>query len=150
MQWAYTGSKLFEDYVHRMGSLAWSLAVGDICFKNTLYLSIKPPCALFIIDMEPSKESFIFMDKQTYAEAINDRLEPQGARDLIFQQFRERTQKPAEVFDLFICDKFNLFVRSYPSGQTRIFKDFVGSTTTINCFSQPPTLLVWTCLLQLV
>ena len=76
MRWAYTGNEPVEDFAHRMGSLAQSLAVGDICFKNTLYQSIKPPCALFIIDMEPSTESFIFMDKQTYAEAINDRPEP--------------------------------------------------------------------------
>ena len=64
MRWVYTGQEPFEDYANRMGSLARSLAVGDICFKNTLYLSIKPPCALFIIDMEPSSESFIFMDKR--------------------------------------------------------------------------------------
>ena len=51
-----------------------------------------------------------------------------GARDLIFQQFLERTQKPAEIFDLYIRDKYNLFVRSYPSGQSRIFKDYVEST----------------------
>ena len=70
-----------------MGSSARSLAVGDICFTNTVYQSIKPPRALFIIDMEPSSESFILMDKRQYAEAINDRLEPRGARDLIFQQF---------------------------------------------------------------
>ena len=78
--------------------------------------------------MEASSESFIFMDKRQYAEAINDRLEPRGARDLIFQQFLERTQKPAEIFDLYLCDKFNLFVQSYPSGQTSIFKDFVELT----------------------
>ena len=70
----------------------------------------------------------IFMNKREYAEAINDRLEPRGARDLIFQQFLERTQKPAEIFDLYLRDKFNLFVRSYPLGQTRIFKDFIEST----------------------
>ena len=50
MRWAYTGQEPFEDYCHRMGSSARSLAVGDICFKNTLYQSIKPPCALFIIE----------------------------------------------------------------------------------------------------
>ena len=68
------------------------------------------------------------MDKRQYSEAINYRLEPRGARDLIFKQFLERTQKPAEIFDLYLCNKFNLFVRSYPSGQTRIFKDYVEST----------------------
>ena len=86
----HTGLEPFEDFVHRMGSSARSLAVGDICFKNTLYQSIKPPCALFIIDMEPSSESYIFMDKRQYSEAFNDRLEPRAARDLIFQQFLER------------------------------------------------------------
>ena len=74
-----------------MGSSARSLAVGDVCFKNTLYQSIKPPCTLLIIDMEPFAEAYIFLDKRQYAEAINDRLEPRGARDLIFQQFLERT-----------------------------------------------------------
>ena len=42
MRWANTGQEPFEDYVHRMGSSARSLAVGDVCFKNTLYQSIKP------------------------------------------------------------------------------------------------------------
>ena len=111
-----------------MGSSARSLAMGDVCFKNVLYQSIKHPCAIFCIDMEPSNELFIYMDKRQYAEAINDRLEPRGARDLIYQQFLERTQKPAEIFDLYIRDKYNLFIRSYPMGQSRIFKDYVEST----------------------
>ena len=68
------------------------------------------------------------MDKRQYSECINDRLEPRGARDLIFQKFLERTQKPAEIFYLYLRDKFYLFVRSYTSGQMRIFKDFVEST----------------------
>ena len=72
MRWAYTGQEPFEDYVHRMGSSARSLAVGDVCFKNCLYQSIKPPCTIFCIDMEPSAEAYIFMDKRQYAEAIND------------------------------------------------------------------------------
>ena len=42
--------------------------------------------------------------------------------------FLERSQKPAEILDLFLCDKYNLLVRSYPSGQTRIFKDYLEST----------------------
>ena len=33
MRWVYTGQEPFEDYVHRMGSSARSLSVGDICFK---------------------------------------------------------------------------------------------------------------------
>ena len=55
-------------------------------------------------------------------------MEPRGARDLIFQQFLERTQKPAEIFDLYLRDKFQLFLRSYPPGQSRIFKNYVEST----------------------
>ena len=78
--------------------------------------------------MKPSSENYIFMDKWQFSEAINDCLEPRGARDLIFQQFLERTQKPAEIFDLYLRDKYNLFVRSYPMGQSRIFKDYVEST----------------------
>ena len=78
--------------------------------------------------MEPSAEAYIFMDKRQYAEAINDRFQPRGARDFIYQQFLERTQKPDEIFDLYIRDKYNLFVRSYPMGQSRIFKDYVEST----------------------
>ena len=81
--------------------------------------------------MEPSVEAYIFMDKRQYAEAINDRLEPRGARYLIFQQFLKRSQKPAEIFYLYIRDKFNLFVRSYPSGQSRIFKDYIESTIVV-------------------
>ena len=127
-RWSYTGQEPFEDFAHRMGSSARSLAVGDVCFKNVLYQSIHPPCTIFILDMEPSADGYIFMDKRTYAEAINDRLEPRGARDLIFQQFLERVQKPAEIFDLYLRDKFQLFLRSYPPGQSRIFKDFVEST----------------------
>ena len=78
--------------------------------------------------MEPFSENYIFMDKRQYSEAINDHLEPRGARDLIFQQFLQRTQKTAEIFDLYLRDKFNLFVWSYLSGQSRIFKDYVEST----------------------
>ena len=73
--------------------------------------------------MEPSTEAYIFTDKRQYSESINDRLEPRGAMDLIFNQILERSQKPAEVFDLYLQDKYNLFVRSYLSGQIRIFKD---------------------------
>ena len=78
--------------------------------------------------MEPSSDQYIFMDKRQYSESINDHLEPRGARDVIFQQFLERTQKPAEIFDLYLRDKYNLFVGNYPSGQSRIFKDNVEST----------------------
>ena len=89
MRWVYTGQEPFEDFVLRMGSSARSLAVGDICFKIPLFQSIKPPCTLFVIDMEPSFDQYIYMDKRQYSECINDRLEPRGARDLIFQQFLE-------------------------------------------------------------
>ena len=64
MRWSYTGQEPFEDFAHRMGSSARSLAVGDVCFKNVLYHSIKPPCAIFCNDMEPSNELFIFMNKR--------------------------------------------------------------------------------------
>ena len=87
MRWAYNGQEPCKDYVHRMGSSARSLAVGDICFKNTLFQSIKPPCTLFIIDMEPSAEAYIFMDKRQYAEAINDRLEPPELEIFYFNSF---------------------------------------------------------------
>ena len=40
MRWVYSGQEPFEDYVHRMGSSVCSLAVGDICLKNTLYQSM--------------------------------------------------------------------------------------------------------------
>ena len=66
MRWVYTGQELFEDFVHRMGSSARSLAVGDICFKNTLYQSIKLPCALFVIDMEPSSDQYIFISQRKF------------------------------------------------------------------------------------
>ena len=128
LRWTYSGQEAFEDYAHRMGSSARSLGVGDVCFKNVLYQSIQPPCAVLCSDMEPSNPLYLFMNKGEYAEAINDRLEPRGARDLIFQQFLERAQKPNEIFDLYLRDKFNLFKRSYPEGQTHIFKDYVEST----------------------
>ena len=76
MRWVYTGQEPFEGFVNRMGSSARSLALGDICFKNTLYQSIKPPCVLFIIELEPSSDRYIYMDKRQYSECINDRLEP--------------------------------------------------------------------------
>ena len=127
LRWAYTGQEAFEDYAHRMGSQARALGVGDVCFKNVLYQSIQPPCAVLCSDMEPSNPLFIYMNKGEYAAAINDRLEPRGARDLIYQQFLERVQKPSEIFDLYLRDKFNLFKRSYPEGQSRIFKDYLES-----------------------
>ena len=64
MRWVYTGQEPFKDFVHRMGSSARSLAVGDICFKNTLYQSIKPPCMLFIIDMELLSDQYMYIHVQ--------------------------------------------------------------------------------------
>ena len=70
--------------------------------------------------MEPYRD----MSRKSYAEALHERLEPASAAELIYTQYKERTQKPNEVFDLYLRDKFNLFVRSFPQGKTRIFKDF--------------------------
>ena len=71
--------------------------------------------------MEPSAEAYIFMDKRQYAESINDRLEPRGFRDLIFQQFLERTQKPAEIFDLYFVN-FNCPLGAIPLGNPAFSK----------------------------
>ncbi len=70
--------------------------------------------------MEPYRD----MSRKSYAEALHERLEPVSAAELIYTQYKERSQKPNEVFDLYLRDKYNLFVRSFPQGKTRIFKDF--------------------------
>ena len=61
-------------------------------------------CMVFITDMEPSMEGYLYMDKRENSAVLNDRLEPRGVRDLIFQQFLERTQKPAKIFDGYLQD----------------------------------------------
>ena len=72
-----------EDFILRMRSLD----MGGICFKNTLYQAIRAPCAILVTAIEPSTESYSYMDKREYSEAIKDRLEPQGARDLYTNSF---------------------------------------------------------------
>ena len=44
-----------------------------------------------------------------------------SAVDLIYTQFKERTQKTTKIYDLYLRDKFNLIVRSFPRGKDRIF-----------------------------
>ncbi len=44
-----------------------------------------------------------------------------SAVNLIYTQFKERTQKTTKIYDLYLRDKFNLIVRSFPRGKDRIF-----------------------------
>ena len=44
MKWSFDGQDSFEDYVVQIGGYAHSLGVGEICFKNTLFQSFRPPC----------------------------------------------------------------------------------------------------------
>ena len=124
MKWSFNGEDPFEDFLIRLGGYARTLDVRDICFKNTLFQAFRPPCSFVVSDMEPSMEPYRDMSRKSYAEALHERLEPASAAELIYTQYKERTQKPNEVFDLYLRDKFNLFVRSFPQGKTRIFKDF--------------------------
>ena len=73
--------------------------------------------------MEPSMEPYFSMSKLEYVKCLHERLEPVSAVDLIYTQFKE--QKANEIYDLYLRDKFNLFVRSFPRGKDRIFKDFM-------------------------
>jgi hypothetical protein len=127
MKWHFDGQDSFEDYVVRIGGYARTLGVGEICFKNTLFQSFRPPCSFIVSDMEPSMLTYRTMSKKDYVRALHERLEPASACDLIYGQFKERTQKAGEVYDLYLRDKYNLFVRSFPAGKTRIFKDFCES-----------------------
>ena len=65
------------------------------------------------------------MSKREYTEALLERLEPASACDLIYVQYKEHAQKANEVYDLYLRDKYNLFLRSYPEEKVRIFKDFI-------------------------
>ena len=47
MRWVYTGQEPFEDYVHRMGSSARSLAVGTFVLKIR-YISQSKHHVLFL------------------------------------------------------------------------------------------------------
>ncbi len=51
------------------------------------------------------------MNRKEYVQALHERLEPASACDLIYTQFKERTQKAGEVYDLYLRDKYNLFIR---------------------------------------
>ena len=89
------------------------------------------------------------MNRKEYVQALHERLEPAFACDLIYGQFKERTQKAGEIYDLYLRDKYNLFIQSFPSGKTRIFKDFCESAVRglhneisnkkpmISCLSKP-------------
>lgn len=124
-RWSYDGKDNFEDYILKIGGFARTLKVSDICFKNTLYQSFRTPCSYMISDMEPSLQPYLAMNKRDYVKAIHERLEPASATDLIYTQYKERSQKASEIYDLYLRDKFNLFIRSFPDGKTRIFKDFM-------------------------
>ena len=125
MKWQYDGTTPFEDYIVKLGGYCRTLNVGMICYKNTLFHSFKAPCSAIIADMEPSLQPYITMSKREYTEALLERLEPASACDLIYVQYKERAQKANEVYDLYLRDKYNLFLRSYPEGKVRIFKDFI-------------------------
>ena len=127
-KWSFDGQDSFEDYVVRIGGYARTLGVGEICFKNTLFQSFRPPCLFIVSDMEPSMSIYRKMSRKEYVQALHERLEPASACDLIYTQFKERTQKAGEVYDLYLRDKCNLFIRSFPSGKTRIFKEFCESS----------------------
>ena len=43
-KWSFDGQDSFEDYVVRIGGYTRTLGVGEICFKNTLFQSFRPPC----------------------------------------------------------------------------------------------------------
>jgi hypothetical protein len=124
-RWSYDGKENFEDYILKIGGFARTLKVSDICFKNTLYQSFRAPCSYMVSDMEPSLQPYLMMNKRDYVKAIHERLEPASAADLIYTQYKERSQKVSEVYDLYLRDKHNLFIRSFPNGKERIFKDFI-------------------------
>ena len=115
--------------VHIRG-YARTLGVGEICFKITLFQSFRPPCSFIVSDMEPSMSAYRKMSRKEYVQALHERLEPASACDLIYGQFKERTQKAGEVYDLYLRDNFNLFIWSFPAGKTRIFKEFCESSIT--------------------
>jgi hypothetical protein len=127
-KWSFDGQDSFEDYVVRIGGYARTLGVGEICFKNTLFQSFRPPCSFIVSDMEPSMSIYRKMSRKEYVQALHERFEPASACDLIYTQFKERTQKAGEVYDLYLHDKYNLFIRSFPNGKTRIFKEFCESS----------------------
>jgi len=128
MKWNFDGQDSFEDYVVRIGGYARTLGVGELCFKNTLFQSFRPPCSFIVSDMEPSMSLYRKMSRKEYVQTLHEQLEPASACDLIYTQLKERTQKAGEVYDLYLRDKFNLFIQSFPTGKTRIFKEFCESS----------------------
>ena len=114
-KWSFDGQDSFEDNVVRIGGYARTLGVGEICFKNTLFQSFRPPFSFIVSDMEPSMSIYRKMNRKEYVQALHERLEPASACDLIYTQFKERTQKPGEVYDLYLRDKYYLFIRSFPN-----------------------------------
>ena len=119
LKWTYDGSDTFGDYIVCVGGYARTLNVRDPCFTNTIFQSFVAPCSFLVIDMEPSMEPYFSMSKMEYVKCLHERLEPGSAVDLIYTQFKERTQKANEIYDLYLRDKFNLFVRSFPRGKDR-------------------------------
>ena len=100
-KWSFDGQDSFEDYVVRIGGYTRTLGVGEICFKNTLFQSFRPPCSFIISDMEPSMSLYRKMSRKEYVQAFHERLEPASACDLIYTQFKKMTQKAGEVYDLY-------------------------------------------------
>ena len=127
-KWSFDGQDSFEDYVVRIGGYARTLGVGEICFKNTLFQSFRPPCSFIVSDMEPSMSIYRKMSRKEYVQALHERLEPASACDLIYTKFKERTQKAGEIYVFYLRDKYNLFIRSFPNRKTRIFKEFCESS----------------------
>ena len=62
-KWSFDGQDSFEDYVVRIGGYARTLGVGEICFKNTLFQSFRPPCSFIVSDMEPSMSLYRKMNR---------------------------------------------------------------------------------------
>jgi len=63
-KWSFDGQDSFEDYVVRIGGYTRTLGVGEICFKNTLFQSFRPPCSFIVSDMEPSMSIYRKMSRK--------------------------------------------------------------------------------------
>ena len=106
-KWNFDGQDSFEDYVVRIGGYARTLGVREIYVKNTIFQSFRPPCSFSVSDMEPSMSLYRKMSRKEYVQVLHERLEPVSACDLIYTQFKERTQKAGEVY----VDKIAAFGR---------------------------------------
>ena len=91
----------------RIGGYARTLGVREIYVKNTIFQSFRPPCSFSVSDMEPSMSLYRKMSRKEYVQVLHERLEPVSACDLIYTQFKERTQKAGEVYE----DKITAFGR---------------------------------------